>query len=111
MSGVVVATATAAPIVTNASASIAAAAIGPSSVKSIDATDHPMEIAVSNKMPAHTMSVVPAVNNDNDFHYETLDQAVKAKYVYHDEPHSFENSMDFLEDYNHYQFEVLETTV
>lgn len=47
---------------------------------------------------------------ENDFHYDTVDN-VKQKYNYHDEPHSFENSMEFLEDFNHFQFEVLETTV
>lgn len=60
----------------------------------------------------------------SDFHYDTVDN-VKAssaipivtsqqtqKYgAYHDEAHSFENSMDFLEDVNHFNFEVLETTV
>lgn len=51
----------------------------------------------------------PIVDN-NDFHYESVDN-VKLKYNYHDEPHSFESSMEFLEDYNHFQFEVLETTV
>lgn len=40
-----------------------------------------------------------------------VDTGVKAKYNYHDEPHSFENSMEFLEDYKNFQFEVLETTV
>lgn len=49
-------------------------------------------------------------NEDCDFHYDSVDN-VKVKYNYHDEPHSFENSMDFLEDFNHFQFEVLETTV
>lgn len=47
---------------------------------------------------------------DNDFHYDTVDN-VKLKYNYHDEPHSFENSMEFLEDFNQFQYEVLETTV
>ena len=47
---------------------------------------------------------------ESDFHYDVVDN-VKTKYNYHDEPHSFENSMEFLEDYNHFQFEVLETTV
>lgn len=51
-----------------------------------------------------------AASAENDFHYDTVDN-VKQKYNYHDEPHSFENSMEFLEDFNHFQFEVLETTV
>lgn len=42
---------------------------------------------------------------------KTVDSGVKTKYNYHDEPHSFENSMEFLEDYKNFQFEVLETTV
>lgn len=60
---------------------------------------------------------VPKTNNatpvalDDDFTYESIDQSVKSKYTYHDEPHSFENSMEFLEDYKNFQFEVLETTV
>lgn len=85
----------------------------PNNIKALDTTDHPMKMPVGNKTPVHKVAAPNAtpINNDNDFHYETLDQAVKAKYAYHDEPHSFENSMDFLEDYNHYQFEVLETTV
>lgn len=74
--------------------------------KSEDTIDNNIKIPINN-----SQNVKVAANTDNDFHYESLDQAVKAKYAYHDEPHSFENSMDFLEDYNHYQFEVLETTV
>lgn len=74
--------------------------------KSEDTIDNQIKKTINN-----SQSDKEAVHTDNDFHYESLDQAVKAKYAYHDEPHSFENSMDFLEDYNHYQFEVLETTV
>lgn len=51
---------------------------------------------------------------ENDFHYESIvdnQNANKPKYTYHDEPHSFENSMEFLEDYKNFQYEVLETTV
>lgn len=54
--------------------------------------------------------VIPKKPLESDFHYESVD-SVKSKYTYHDEPHSFETSMEFLEDYNHFQFEVLETTV
>lgn len=60
-----------------------------------------------------TTNNIPIPNKqliESDFHYEVVDN-VKTKYNYHDEPHSFENSMEFLEDYNHFQFEVLETTV
>lgn len=58
-----------------------------------------------------TSAAAPTASNENnDFHYDTVDN-VKLKYNYHDEPHSFENSMEFLEDFNHFQFEVLETTV
>lgn len=70
----------------------------------------------------NTSTTNPVVTSD--FHYDTVDN-VKAssaipivtsqqtqKYgAYHDEAHSFENSMDFLEDVNHFNFEVLETTV
>ncbi|KAL5286146.1 SRGAP1 family protein [Megaselia abdita] len=71
-----------------------------------------------------TLVVVDNVTSTNpvvtsDFHYDTVDN-VKAssaipiltnqqqtqKYgAYHDEAHSFENSMDFLEDVNHFNFE------
>lgn len=54
-------------------------------------------------------------NNVDDFHYEAIvdpqNVTTKPKYAYHDEPHSFENSMEFLEDYKNFQYEVLETTV
>lgn len=52
----------------------------------------------------------PAIVDANDFHYESVDN-VKLKYNYHDEPHSFETSMEFQDDYNHFNYEVLETTV
>uniref|UniRef100_A0A1B0FV14 Putative slit-robo rho gtpase-activating protein 1 n=1 Tax=Lutzomyia longipalpis TaxID=7200 RepID=A0A1B0FV14_LUTLO len=48
--------------------------------------------------------VEPKRPPEDFLHYDTVD-TVKAKYSYHDEPHSFENSMDFLEDFNHFQFE------
>lgn len=72
-----------------------------------------------NDKTENNSSTTPTTNNipipnkqliESDFHYEVVDN-VKNKYNYHDEPHSFENSMEFLEDYNHFQFEVLETTV
>lgn len=62
-------------------------------------------------------------NPTSDFHYDTVDnlkstaipivtnQQTQKYGAYHDEAHSFENSMDFLEDVNHFNFEVLETTV
>lgn len=51
--------------------------------------------------------------DDTEFQYETVaDPDInKPKYAYHDEPHSFENTMEFLEDYKNFQYEVLETTV
>lgn len=53
--------------------------------------------------------VVPKTTNDvTDSLYESV-EAVKQKYNYHDEPHSFESSMEFLEDF--IPCEVLETTV
>lgn len=74
---------------------------------------------VPNDKPENAATTMPTTNNipipnkqliESDFHYDVVDN-VKNKYNYHDEPHSFENSMEFLEDYNHFQFEVLETTV
>lgn len=58
-------------------------------------------------------SVASTAGDNSEFHYESIiDQNVtKPKFAYHDEPHSFENSMEFLEDYKNFQFEVLETTV
>lgn len=58
-----------------------------------------------------TNIVIPkkAIVDSNDFHYESVDN-VKLKYNYHDEPHSFESSMEFQEDCSHF-LEVLETTV
>lgn len=83
-----------------------------SSVRSVTAKQK-IPTSNCNSVNSSKTAIVSSATNalDNDFHYETLDQAVKAKYNYHDEPHSFENSMEFLEDYNHFQFEVLETTV
>lgn len=75
--------------------------------------------SLNDKTENNTLTAIPTTNNipipnkqliESDFHYEVVDN-VKNKYNYHDEPHSFENSMEFLEDYNHFQFEVLETTV
>ncbi|XP_031636973.1 SLIT-ROBO Rho GTPase-activating protein 1-like isoform X2 [Contarinia nasturtii] len=45
--------------------------------------------------------------NGDDFHYEAIvdPNVTKPKYAYHDEPHSFENSMEFLEDYKNFQYE------
>lgn len=53
---------------------------------------------------------VAASLDATDSLYDTVDN-VKSKYNYHDEPHSFESSMEFLEDFNHFPCEVLETTV
>lgn len=52
-------------------------------------------------------------DNGEVFHYEAIvdPNVTKPKYAYHDEPHSFENSMEYLEDYKNFQYEVLETTV
>lgn len=48
---------------------------------------------------------------DPDYiHYDTVDLK-GSTYSYHDEPHSFETSGEFLEDMTHFTFEVLETTV
>lgn len=61
---------------------------------------------VGNKTPLTVTASVDA----SDSLYDTVDN-VKPKYSYHDEPHSFESSMEFLEDFNHFPCEVLETTV
>lgn len=61
---------------------------------------------------------VPLCDNNNEaqdkspdyIHYDSVDNIkTTSAYNYHDEPHSFENSMDFSD--NHFTFEVLETTV
>lgn len=81
---------------------------------SADSSDH---IGIAAPTPAQaevTKSIEPAtppISINQDYHYESIDTAVRGKYTYHDEPHSFENSMEFLEDYKNFQFEVLETTV
>lgn len=58
-------------------------------------------------------SVASTTGDNSDFHYESIieQNVTKPKFAYHDEPHSFENSMEFLEDYKNFQYEVLETTV
>lgn len=50
---------------------------------------------------------------ETDFpQYENTETLKKhSGYVYHDEPHSFENTIEFMEDSNHFTYEVLETTV
>lgn len=50
---------------------------------------------------------------ETDFpQYENTESLKKhSGYVYHDEPHSFENTIEFMEDSNHFTYEVLETTV
>lgn len=66
--------------------------------------------------PHHVQSVdVPEKNGlkETDFpQYENTETLKKhAGYVYHDEPHSFENTIEFMEDSKHFTYEVLETTV
>lgn len=49
---------------------------------------------------------------ETDFpQYENTENLKKGSYVYHDEPHSFENTIEFMEDATHFTYEVLETTV
>lgn len=49
---------------------------------------------------------------ETDFpQYENTETLKKGTYVYHDEPHSFENTIEFMEDASHFTYEVLETTV
>uniref|UniRef100_A0A182SWI1 SLIT-ROBO Rho GTPase-activating protein 1 n=1 Tax=Anopheles maculatus TaxID=74869 RepID=A0A182SWI1_9DIPT len=49
---------------------------------------------------------------DADFiHYDSVDHLKASPYNYHDEPHSFENSFEFVEDVALFTYEVLETTV
>uniref|UniRef100_A0A6B2EFY3 Putative slit-robo rho gtpase-activating protein 1-like isoform x2 n=1 Tax=Phlebotomus kandelakii TaxID=1109342 RepID=A0A6B2EFY3_9DIPT len=63
---------------------------------------------VTEEQPSSQQIGIPVVEPkrppEEFLHYDAVD-TVKAKYSYHDEPHSFENSMDFLEDFNHFQFE------
>uniref|UniRef100_A0A182K696 SLIT-ROBO Rho GTPase-activating protein 1 n=1 Tax=Anopheles christyi TaxID=43041 RepID=A0A182K696_9DIPT len=48
---------------------------------------------------------------DADFiHYDSVDHLKASPYSYHDEPHSFENSFEFVEDMALFTYEVLETT-
>lgn len=72
--------------------------------------------------PHHVQSVEPPEHKEHkdknglketDFpQYENTETLKKhSGYVYHDEPHSFENTIEFMEDSNHFTYEVLETTV
>ncbi|XP_050092669.1 SLIT-ROBO Rho GTPase-activating protein 1-like isoform X2 [Anopheles aquasalis] len=48
---------------------------------------------------------------DADYiNYDTVDQIKSSAYSYHDEPHSFENSFEFVEDINHFTYEVQKPT-
>ncbi|XP_049541574.1 SLIT-ROBO Rho GTPase-activating protein 1-like isoform X1 [Anopheles darlingi] len=42
--------------------------------------------------------------------YDTVDHLKSSAYSYHDEPHSFENSFEFVEDMNHFTYEVQKPT-
>lgn len=68
--------------------------------------------SISSVATTTTSNSTPNVD-DTDFHYEAIvdPNMSKPKYTYHDEPHSFENTMEFLDDYKNFQYEVLETTV
>lgn len=68
----------------------------------------PLKSSPAATIASHSPQSKPIKIIGND---KTVDTSVKTKYNYHDEPHSFENSMEFLEDYKNFQFEVLETTV
>lgn len=48
---------------------------------------------------------------ETDFPQYENTENIKKGYVYHDEPHSFENTIEFMEDSTHFTYEVLETTV
>lgn len=73
--------------------------------------DHVSSLSIQQQQqPQRAVAKTAAANiNDvTDSLYESV-EAVKQKYNYHDEPHSFESSMEFLEDF--IPCEVLETTV
>ncbi|XP_059608914.1 SLIT-ROBO Rho GTPase-activating protein 1-like isoform X2 [Phlebotomus argentipes] len=87
--------------------STAAAAAAPALVvpKLVVSTVIDTEPPVEEAKIANQQIGIPIPEPKNDFlQYDSVD-AVKNKYSYHEEPHSFENSMDFLEDFNHFQFE------
>ncbi|XP_035784837.1 SLIT-ROBO Rho GTPase-activating protein 1-like isoform X2 [Anopheles albimanus] len=42
--------------------------------------------------------------------YDTVDHLKSSAYSYHDEPHSFENSFEFVEDMNHFTYEAHKPT-
>lgn len=82
-----------------------------SAESSADSTDRLILTKQNTIIKAGTTS--SSDDNADDFHYEAIvdPNVSKPKYAYHDEAHSFENSMEFLEDYKNFQYEVLETTV
>lgn len=86
-----------------------------SAESSADSTERLILTKQNTIVKAGTASASASGSDDNadDFHYEAIvdPNVTKPKYAYHDEPHSFENSMEFLEDYKNFQYEVLETTV
>ena len=71
---------------------------------------HPKFEPITTK-PISIISDKCEVKDSDYIHYDTVDNVKGANYNYHDEPHSFETSLEFLEDMNHFTFEVLETTV
>uniref|UniRef100_A0A182P8D3 SLIT-ROBO Rho GTPase-activating protein 1 n=1 Tax=Anopheles epiroticus TaxID=199890 RepID=A0A182P8D3_9DIPT len=81
---------------------------------------HQQSIAIVTHQPPlpSTHHVPPVIGEklgserkDTDFiHYDSVDHLKASPYSYHDEPHSFENSFEFVEDMGVFTYEVLETT-
>lgn len=63
---------------------------------------------INTKLSTASSSSIKTLDSPSDIHYDTIDSVndIRSKYNYHDEPHSFENSMDFLEDFSHFQYET-----
>ncbi|XP_052871923.1 SLIT-ROBO Rho GTPase-activating protein 1-like [Anopheles cruzii] len=65
-------------------------------------------------LPAATHHTLPVIGDklgtdlkDVDYiHYDSVDHLKTSAYSYHDEPHSFENSFEFVEDMNHFTYET-----
>lgn len=78
--------------------------------KSISQASTPHHVQSADTIPEHKEK---NGLKETDFpQYENTESLKKhSGYVYHDEPHSFENTIEFMEDSNHFTYEVLETTV
>lgn len=81
--------------------------------KSISQTGTPHHIHSNNTTTIEIEHKEKNGLKETDFpQYENTETLKKhSGYVYHDEPHSFENTIEFMEESNHFTYEVLETTV